>query len=164
MKITPLDLRKQIFKKVMRGYDTVEVRTFLDLVAEEFERLLKENMSLSERVKSLDSHIEDYRKMEQALSDALLSAQRSLAESRENAQKEAELIIRGAKLESERIVQGAKQESQKLETRIEELERMKRESILSLKSLLSGQLELLSAFQSMEKTDRNLHEEREADR
>lgn len=153
MRITPLDLRKQIFKKVMRGYDTIEVRTFLDLVAEEFERLLKENLSLTERVKTLDSQIEDYRRMEQAMNDALLSAQRSLAESRENAQKEAELLIRDARLESEKLIHDAKRESQRLEAQLDELERMKRESILSLRSLLMGQLELLSAFQDAAKKE-----------
>lgn len=164
MRITPLDLRKQIFRKVMRGYDTVEVRTFLDLVAEEFEKLLKESMSLSERVKTLDSQIQDYRRMEQALNDALLSAQKSLAESRENAQKEAELIIRDARLESGRIIQDAKDELQRLEARIVELERMKRENVLNLRNFLSGQLELLASFQSEGKMARVAQEEREPGR
>ena len=48
VKITPLDLKKQVFRKVVRGYDHVEVRTFLEIVADEFEKMLKENMSLSE--------------------------------------------------------------------------------------------------------------------
>ncbi|MEK7248881.1 MAG: DivIVA domain-containing protein, partial [Bacteroidota bacterium] len=32
MKLTPLDIRKQEFKKVMRGYDPIEVETFMEMM------------------------------------------------------------------------------------------------------------------------------------
>ncbi len=131
----------------MRGYDPVEVRTFLDMVSQEFEKLLKENMHLSERVRTLDNQISDYRNMEQTMNDALLSAQRSLSESKEAAQKEAELIIRDARVEAEEIVQEAKRESERLRREVSDLEKLRRESIVRLKNFLDGQLGLLSAFQ-----------------
>jgi len=40
LKITPLELKQQEFKRVMRGYDPVEVDTFLDMVGTEFEKIL----------------------------------------------------------------------------------------------------------------------------
>jgi cell division initiation protein len=150
VKVTPLDLKKQIFRKVMRGYDPVEVRTFLDMISDEFEKLLKENMSLTERVGTLDSQIQDYRNMEQALNDALLSAQKSLSASRENAQKEAELTIRDATIESEQIIQEARNRSQKLSAEVRELSRMKGESIAKLRSFLNSQLDMLSVFEASE--------------
>lgn len=153
MNITPLDLKKQVFRKIMRGYDPVEVRTFLDMVSEEFEKLLKENMHLTERVSTLDSQISDYRQMEQTMNDALLSAQRSLSESKEAAQKEAELIIRDARVEAEEIIQEARQDSERLRTEIAELEKLRRESIVRLKSLLDSQLGLLSAFQDYDQIE-----------
>ena len=33
MKITPLEIKRQQFKKVMRGFDPVEVETFLEMVS-----------------------------------------------------------------------------------------------------------------------------------
>ena len=41
MKLTPLDIRKQEFKKLMRGYDPVEVDTFMEMVAADLEEALK---------------------------------------------------------------------------------------------------------------------------
>ena len=43
MKITPLDIQQQQFRVRFRGFDMVEVDNFLDLLANEFEELLKEN-------------------------------------------------------------------------------------------------------------------------
>ncbi|MFQ6103808.1 MAG: DivIVA domain-containing protein [Candidatus Glassbacteria bacterium] len=160
MKITPLDLKKQVFRKVMRGYDPIEVRTFLDMVAEEFEKILKENISLSEGVRTLDKQIEDYKSMERAMNDALLSAQRALSESRENAKKEADLIIKDARIESEKIIQEARQESERLSDQVNELGRIKRESLMKLKSFLNEQLSLLSDFIESESVEEEGVEER----
>jgi len=148
VKVTPLDLKKQIFKKVMRGYDPIEVRTFLDIVSDEFETLLKDNLSLREKVGTLDIQIEDYRKMEQALNDAMLSAQKSLSESRENAQKEAELTIRDATIESEKLIQEARNKRERLGNDVHELDRIKGESIANLRGFLNSQLDLLSSFEA----------------
>ena len=38
MKVTPLDLRQQRFKTVMRGYDRGEVQSFLLEVADDYEK------------------------------------------------------------------------------------------------------------------------------
>ena len=42
MKVTPLDLRQQKFKTVMRGYDRAEVEAFLNETAEDYEQALRE--------------------------------------------------------------------------------------------------------------------------
>ena len=55
MKITPLDIRKQSFKKAFRGIDPEEVQAFLEMIAEEFERLNLENLDFKERERSLKS-------------------------------------------------------------------------------------------------------------
>ena len=57
MPITPLEIRKQEFKKKVRGYDPHEVREFLELIATELEELLRGNAGLSERVKDMDAKI-----------------------------------------------------------------------------------------------------------
>ena len=57
MKLTPLDIRHKEFKRGMRGYADVEVDEFLDEVADEFERLFKDNIDLGERVEALESQV-----------------------------------------------------------------------------------------------------------
>ncbi len=59
MPITPLEIRKQEFRKSLRGYDPHEVRSFLEMVSTELENLLRENAGLSEKVKDMDAKIED---------------------------------------------------------------------------------------------------------
>jgi cell division initiation protein len=42
LRISPLDVRSQEFKKGLRGYDPEEVKAFLDAIADTMEDLLKE--------------------------------------------------------------------------------------------------------------------------
>ena len=42
MKVTPLDLRQQKFKTVMRGYDRAEVESFLAETADDYETAQRE--------------------------------------------------------------------------------------------------------------------------
>ena len=46
MNLTPLDIRKQSFQRTLRGFDPDEVQAFLEMAAEEFERLTRENIEM----------------------------------------------------------------------------------------------------------------------
>ena len=76
MRLTPLDIRKQEFKKAMRGLETDEVHAFLATVADEYEAVLNDNKALRERVLELDDKVQEYRNMEKTLRDTLLTAER----------------------------------------------------------------------------------------
>jgi len=145
MKITPLDLRNQEFSRTFRGYDPEEVRVFLEVVSDEFEYLIKENNSLTERVRDLDEKIRDYRNMEKALNSTLVSAQQNAENFLENARKEATLILESAKLESARILEKAASDKVRLEESITRLQKAKRAHLIKFKSLLMEQLELLAS-------------------
>ena len=93
MKLTPLDIRHKEFKRGMRGYVDGEVDEFLDEIADEFERLFKENIELSERGEALQEKIDQYRNLEETLQNTLVAAQRSAEELKANAQKEAQLML-----------------------------------------------------------------------
>ncbi len=77
MKLTPLDIRHKEFKRGMRGYSDVEVDEFLDNVADEFERVFKENIELSERLEAMQEQISHYRNIEETLQKTLVSAQQT---------------------------------------------------------------------------------------
>lgn len=136
MSLTPLDLKKQEFEKVFRGYDPVAVDAFLELAAEEMGNLLSRAHALEERLKGSSETLEDYRKMEQALKDTMLSAQRVAEESKETAQKDADLIRREARVEADRIVGEAETRRAALERRIEELEGRERTFLRKMKAFL----------------------------
>ena len=48
MKITPLDIRQKRFAPAFRGFERREVEAFLEMVATEFEEVVKENIALKE--------------------------------------------------------------------------------------------------------------------
>ena len=147
MKITPLDLRKQEFKKAFRGYDAEEVDAFLEIVAAEFEQISKENASLREKIESLGTTLSEYRNLEKTLQDTLLTAQRATEAARTNAQREADLIVRDAQIRAERIVDQARAQLNEIRQTIANL-KMQRDSFLArLKALLNSQIELLETLE-----------------
>ena len=99
----------------MRGYADVEVDEFLDEVADEYERLFKENIDLNERVESLQEKIAQYKRIEETLQKTLISAQASAEELKQNATKEAQLILRDAELKARQMVNETYTEKQAIE-------------------------------------------------
>jgi cell division initiation protein len=134
--LTPLEVKKQEFDKVFRGYDPVAVDAFLELVSEEMAALVMRVNGLEERLLAVQSTVDDYRQMEQALKDTMANAQRQADEAREAATREGELLKREAKLESDRLVAEAERRKASLEQRIEEMEGSEREFLRRLKAFL----------------------------
>lgn len=119
--LTPLEIQKQTFSRAIKGYHQDEVRAYLHLVAEEIERLLRENDRLSRESMSLREDLEDHSNRERILKDTLLSAQKVAEDLTANARKEAELIVKDAELLSERLIGQAMQRVGDLEKSIQDL-------------------------------------------
>jgi len=64
MRITPLDIQQKQFKIKFRGFDMDEVYSFLEIIREELEEILKENSMLKEKVVILENQLEDYKKID----------------------------------------------------------------------------------------------------
>jgi len=104
MRITPLDVRKQEFKRGMRGYDSDEVRAFLSTLADEYEAVLVDNKQLRERVLEQDEKLAEYRNLEKTLRDTLMTAERVTQEARDTARKEGELVLKEAHQKVDRVL------------------------------------------------------------
>jgi cell division initiation protein len=102
--LTPLEIQKQTFSRTIKGYNSDEVRAYLHLVAEEIERLVRDNDRLSREVGVLREDLEDHSNRERILKDTLLSAQKVAEDLITNARKEAELIVKDAELLADRLV------------------------------------------------------------
>ena len=76
MKLTPLDIHHKEFRTSLRGYNEKEVDAFLDEVADEFERLFKENVDLNERLQATLERIKSYEDMKETLQNTLIVAQK----------------------------------------------------------------------------------------
>jgi cell division initiation protein len=145
--LTPLEIQKQTFSRAIKGYHPDEVRAYLHLVAEEIERLLRENDRLTRETMNLREDLEDHSNRERILKDTLLSAQKVAEDLTANARKEAELIVKDAELLSERLIGQAMQRVGDLEKSIQDLKIERRAARNRLQSTLDGiqQMILLDA-------------------
>jgi len=95
--ISPIEVRRREFGRSLRGYDREEVDSFLSTVSEEFERLYRENAELKEAIQRAELDMAKYRKLEETLNQTLLLAQQTAEEIRNNAHKEAQMLVEGAR-------------------------------------------------------------------
>ncbi|GAQ94364.1 cell division initiation protein [Thermodesulfovibrio aggregans] len=143
MRITPLDIQQKQFKVRLRGFDMEEVYSFLELIREELEELLKENSMLKEKVAILENQLEEYRKIEQSIRDTLMTAQKLVEDYKTNAKKEAELIIKEAELKAENIIKEAQEKVVKIHEDIVDLKGIRRHFKEEIKRLIESHLRML---------------------
>lgn len=148
MKLTPLDIRQKEFHRGMRGYADADVDEFLDLVADEFERVFKENIDLSDRLSSLQEQLEHYRGIEDALKKTLLGAQQTAEEQRASAQREAQLILRDAEVKARDTLSEAYGAKQTVEREIVLLRNAEADFRFKFRALLEGYLKQLAAAEA----------------
>jgi cell division septum initiation protein DivIVA len=75
------------------------------------EVLVRENVMAAARLESMTESIGNYRERERAMNEALVSAQQLREEMREQAAREADLVLREARAEAERIVGEARRQA-----------------------------------------------------
>lgn len=143
MNITPLDIRKQEFRKVFRGYDPAEVEAFLDMVADAFEKVSRDTITLQERVEALDTEIGRFRNLERTLQETLIAAQQAAEDTRENAKKEGDLIVKEAEIVAERAIEQARGQVSRIKAEIASLKTQRDTFLARFKGLLEGQAEFL---------------------
>lgn len=147
MKLTPLDIKKQEFKKTFRGFDPVEVETFLEMVADEYESLIREKNNLTDEVLKLRTQLRDYQNVENTLKETLMNAQQTINASRENSQRQAELIVREAELKAEKTLENAKLKLAELKNELVIVKSQKDSFARRLRHLLESQLELIGVLE-----------------
>lgn len=143
MRITPLDIQQKQFKVKLRGFDMEEVYSFLEIIREEMEDLLKENSMLREKVAILESQLQEYKKIEQSIRDTLMTAQKLVEDFQINARKEAELIIKEAELKAENIIKEAQEKVVKIHEDIVDLKGIRRHFKEEIRRLIEGHLKML---------------------
>jgi len=126
MRITPLDIQQKQFSVKFRGFSMEEVDSFLELVREEMEELLRENANLREDVRRYEKQLKDYKDIEETLRNTLISTQQMVEEYKNNARKEAELIKKEAQLEVENMIKQAQEKVIKIHEDITDLKGVRR--------------------------------------
>lgn len=144
MKVTPLDIQQKRFHIAFRGYDRREVDEFLDLVREEMEALVREVTELREFHQSYEERLRSITEREDALKNTMLTTQRLVDELKENARKEAALILKEAELRSQQISAAAQQERARIEADIQNLKRRRHHFLEDMKKIIQMHLEMVN--------------------
>jgi cell division initiation protein len=121
MKISPMDLQRQTFAQKLRGFDPAEVRTYLNIVAEEVAALQRERDGLAQEVQSLRALVDEHRQRETILKNTLLTAQRLSEEIKDAARKQSESVVKEAEMQADRLVELAQSRAQEVERGILDL-------------------------------------------
>ena len=112
---TPIELENLEFKSAFMGYGKNEVDDFVQSISADYEKLYKENVSLKDKNSLLADAIKEYKAMETALRDTVVSAHSISDDIKKNAYKEAENIIIDAKNKADEM----KNEASKILTEAE---------------------------------------------
>ena len=144
--LTPLDIRRQEFRRSLRGYEPASVEDFRARVAEELERVIRDRAVIEERLSALTEQLRVFREREKAMNEALVAAQQLREETRTAAEREAQVIVREAQTEASRIVDTARSDELSIQARAAEAERQFMGYVGGFRALLDRQLAELRAL------------------
>jgi cell division initiation protein len=144
--LTPLDVRKKKddFRRVLRGYDPQAVDDFLDLVADRLEQAVRDQLAGGDRLRRLEEETAEHREREQALTEALVTAQEMREDMRRQTTREGELIRREAESEAASIRAAAVRDREREEEVLRRLRARQRQLVESYRSFLERELSELS--------------------
>ncbi len=144
MRITPIDIQQYQFKTRPLGYEKAGVDHFLEMVADELERFMRQHQELKEELARTRAGLGEMRQREATLKETLVTTQRVTDDLKCNARKEADIIVADAHLQAERIVRDAEDRRIQLIGEIQDLKRQKISFETSLRTLVESHLRLLN--------------------
>ncbi|MNJ44087.1 Septum site-determining protein DivIVA [compost metagenome] len=166
MPLTPLDIHNKEFSRRIRGYDEDEVNEFLDQVIKDYEIVIRENKELQNQILAVQERLDHFANIEETLSKTIIVAQEAADEVRNNAKKEAQLIVKEAEKNADRIINESLAKSRKIAMEVEELKKQASIYRARFRTLVEAQLDLLShdGWESLEDRDRLADHDRERER
>lgn len=152
MRLTPIDIRKQEFRKAMRGYDADEVDTFLAMVADEMEDLITQAEKARSEVSGLKERLAEYQQMEATMRETLVTVQKAAEEKRDASRKEADMILKEAEVQASNWIEEAHRSVREVKRELARLNGMRDSYVARLKMLMKGQLDMLKILESDEES------------
>jgi cell division initiation protein len=114
MALTPVEIRHAKLARSMFGYRRDDVDRLLEDVISSFEDVWRERADLTDRVEQLEAELGRYRDLEGLLRATLVTAERAASELREQAQREADLIVGEARTRARELSRNAADERDRL--------------------------------------------------
>jgi cell division initiation protein len=167
MKVTPLDLRQQRFKNVVRGFDRDEVTQFLSEVADDYEQALRDADRVREELTRTQAQLDELREHERNLRNTLLTAQKLADEIRNNAEQEAKRLVREAESRADLVLQKAQSRLEDVQREVDNVRLKRKDAEASLESTIATLRNSLDFIRSQDQKEREeklaLHRPRTAE-
>jgi cell division initiation protein len=129
MALTPVEIRHITLSRALFGYSRAVVDKLLDDVVASFEQVWRERADFADRIDRLEEDLVRYRELETLLRTTLVSAERASEQVRDQARREAHVVVEEAHAEARRVTRHA----------VAELERVRTES-RRIRALLAAAL------------------------
>jgi cell division initiation protein len=117
--LTPVEIRHlKPARSVVGGYNRTAIDGLMDEIVASFEDVWRERADLADKVEQLEADLVRYRELESLLRTTLVSAEKSAVTLKEQAGREAELIIEEARSEARAITRTARADHDRLLTEV----------------------------------------------
>ena len=115
MAIAPVEIRHVRLSRIpFGGYRRAPTDRLLLAIADSFEEVWRERADLADRLEQLEEDLVRHRELESLLRQTLVSAERTAAELRDGAQKQATLVVEEAHAVAREILRKARAERERL--------------------------------------------------
>ncbi|HEY8775184.1 MAG TPA: DivIVA domain-containing protein [Gaiellaceae bacterium] len=119
MTLTPVEIRHlKPDRSLVGGYKRTAVDALMDEIVASFEDVWRERADLADKVEQLEADLVRYRELEALLRTTLVSAEKSAVSLREQAGREADLIVEEARSEARAITRAARADHDRLLTEV----------------------------------------------
>jgi cell division initiation protein len=132
MGLAPTEIRHIPIKRGFWGYRRGAVERLLDEIADSYEDVWRERHDLAECVDQLEEELQRHRELESLLRRTLVSAESAAEEQREQARRNAELVVSEAHAEGRRITFAAAAERERLLAEVRRLRELLRTALATV--------------------------------
>jgi len=114
MALTPVEIRHIRFKRALIGYQRTPIDRTIEEVADSFETVWRERADYADRIERLQGELKRHRELETLLRTTLTNAERTAHELKDQARREAALVLEEAHAEARKITRDAVAERERL--------------------------------------------------
>jgi cell division initiation protein len=114
MTITPVELHHIPLKRGLLGYRRGPVDELILEIADSFEEVWRQRADYADRIEHLEGELSRHRDLESLLRTTLVSAEKTAHELKDQAKREAELVVGEAHAEAREVTRAAAAERERL--------------------------------------------------
>lgn len=145
MVLTPNEILNKEFNSKFRGYDSDQVNDYLDIIVADFEKMIAENNELKKDLAASKEKNEYFAQLQDSLNSSIVVAQEAADRLKQNARKEAELILFEAEREADRMINNASDTAKNIVTESDALRRSSKSYRTKLEQMIRQQLEVVTS-------------------